>query len=225
MTPAAKPLTTAQIFLIVWFDGSIFLGLWLFGSWLVFTVRLCRNRRFLGKRGRTRIYVSDAINSPCLAWFFPAVYLTQDVLQTDEAELILRHELTHLHHLDFIMILTAYDLSTSPSGEETYTLSAEDTATLEELFLIDSMFSVPSDSESECTYQFDIGNRSYLLDDFLGSVDAVVRGSEESYTYYRKRLSDIEYIGKPQPIISMCAKSAEMLQRSEAKTMTDVRLG
>ena len=102
---AAKPLTTAQILQIVWFSGSALLGLWLFGAWAVFTIRLHRDRRFLGKRGGTCIYVSDAVKSPCLAGLIPAVYLTQDVLQTDDAELILRHELTHLHHLDFLWSL------------------------------------------------------------------------------------------------------------------------
>ena len=100
--PTAKPLTTAQILQIVWFGGSALLGLWLFSAWAVFTIRLHRDRRFVGKRGGTCIYVSDAVKSPCLAGLLPAVYLTQDVLQTDEAELILSHELTHLRHLDFL---------------------------------------------------------------------------------------------------------------------------
>ena len=99
--PTAKPLTT-QILQIVWFSGSALLGLWLFGAWAVFTIRLHRDRRFLGKRGGTRIYVSDAVKSPCLAGLIPAVYLTEDVMQTDEAELIVRHELTHLRQLDFL---------------------------------------------------------------------------------------------------------------------------
>ena len=103
--PAAKPLTTAQILQIVWFSGSALLGLWLFGAWAVFTIRLHRDRRFLGKRGGTCIYVSGAVKSPCLAGLIPAVYLTEDVLQADEAELILRHELTHLRHLDFLWSL------------------------------------------------------------------------------------------------------------------------
>ena len=103
--PAAKPLATAQILQIAWFSGSALLGLWLFGAWAVFTIRLHRNRRFLGKRGGTCIYVSGAVKSPCLAGLTPAVYLTEDVLQADEAELILRHELTHLRHLDFLWSL------------------------------------------------------------------------------------------------------------------------
>ena len=98
----AKPLTAMHIFQIVWAGGSALLGLWLFGTWLVFTVRLHKSRRFLGRHGRTRIYVSSTVKSPCLTGLVPAVYLTEDVLQTPETELILRHELTHLRHLDHL---------------------------------------------------------------------------------------------------------------------------
>lgn len=98
----AKPLTAMQIFQIVWAGGSALLGLWLFGTWLVFTVRLHKSRRFLGRHGRTRIYISSTVKSPCLTGLVPAVYLTEDVLQTAETELILRHELTHLRHLDHL---------------------------------------------------------------------------------------------------------------------------
>lgn len=103
--PAAKPLTTAQILQIAWFSGSALLGLWLFGTWLTFTIRLRKSRKFLGRRGKTNIYVSKRIKSPCLAGLIPAVYLTEDVLRNDTTELIVRHELTHLHHLDFLWSL------------------------------------------------------------------------------------------------------------------------
>ena len=95
----AMPLVTEPV-LVIWFCGSVLLGLWLLLTWLVFTVRLRRSRRFLGRRGRVRIYAAGSISSPCLAGLIPAVYLTEDVVQTDAAELILRHELTHLRHLD-----------------------------------------------------------------------------------------------------------------------------
>ena len=101
----AKPLTAMQIFQIVWAGGSALLGSWLLGTWLVFTVRLHKSRRFLGRHGRTRIYISSTVKSPCLTGLVPAVYLTEDVLQTDSTELILRHELTHLRHLDFLWSL------------------------------------------------------------------------------------------------------------------------
>ena len=51
--PAAKPLTTARILQIVWFSGSALLGLWLFGTWLTFTIRLHKDKKFLGKWGKT----------------------------------------------------------------------------------------------------------------------------------------------------------------------------
>ena len=100
--PTAKPLTAAQILKIGWFSGSALLGLWLFATWLTFTIRLRKSRKFLGKRGKTNIYVSKRIKSPCLAGLIPAVYLTEDVLRNDTTELIVRHELTHLRHLDFL---------------------------------------------------------------------------------------------------------------------------
>ena len=95
----AMPLVTEPV-LVIWFCGSVLLGLWLLLTWLVFTVRLRRSRRFLGRRGRVCIYAAGSISSPCLAGLIPAVYLTEDVVQTDAAELVLRHELTHLRHLD-----------------------------------------------------------------------------------------------------------------------------
>ena len=97
--PVRAPLVTAPV-LLVWFGGSVLLGLWLLITWLVFTVRLYKDRQLLGRRGRTRIYVSGSVKSPCLAGLIPAVYLTADVPQSDAAELIVQHELTHLRHLD-----------------------------------------------------------------------------------------------------------------------------
>ena len=104
--PAAKPLTAMQIFQIIWAGGSALLGLWLLSTWLVFTIRLHKSQALSSAgSGGTRIYVSSAVKSPCLAGLVPAVYLTEDVLQTDSTELILRHELTHLRHLDFLWSL------------------------------------------------------------------------------------------------------------------------
>ena len=90
------------------------------------------------------------------------------------------------------MTLTIFALNTSPSSKKTYTLSAEDAAVVETLFSIDSMTPTANDSESVCAYQFDIENRSYLLDDSLDYVDVVVRESDDDYKYYGKHLSDAE---------------------------------
>lgn len=114
-------------------------------------------------------------------------------------------EISSGDRLPAIMTLTIFDLSTAPSGEKTCTLSAEDAAVVETLFSIDSMTPTANDSESVCAYQFDIENRSYLLDDSLDYVDAVVRESEGDYTYYCKHLSDAE-IESLREIIEVYAK-------------------
>ena len=62
-----------------------------------------------------------------------------------------------------------------------------------------------SNSESVCAYQFDIENRSYLLDDSLDYVDAIVRESDDDYKYYGKHLSDAE-IESLREIIEVYAK-------------------
>ena len=114
-------------------------------------------------------------------------------------------EISSGDRLPAIVTLAIYDLTTSPSSEKTYTLSAEDAAAVEALFSIDSMTPAASDSESVCAYQFDIENRSYLLDDSLDYVDVVVRESEGDYTYYCKHLSDAE-IESLREIIEVYAK-------------------
>ena len=101
-------------------------------------------------------------------------------------------EISSGDRLPAIVTLAIYDLTTSPSSEKTYTLSAEDAAAVEALFSIDSMTPAASDSESVCAYQFDIENRSYLLDDSRDYVDAIVRESDDDYKYYGKHLSDAE---------------------------------
>ena len=114
-------------------------------------------------------------------------------------------EISSGDRLPAIMTLTIFDLSTAPSGEKTCTLSAEDAAVVETLFSIDSMTPATSDSESVCAYQFDIENRSYLLDDSRDYVDAIVRESDDDYKYYGKHLSDAE-IESLREIIEVYAK-------------------
>ena len=103
------------------------------------------------------------------------------------------------------MTLTIFALNTSPSSKKTYTLSAEDAAVVETLFSIDSMTPTANDSESVCAYQFDIENRSYLLDNSRDYVDAIVRESDDDYKYYSKHLSDAE-IESLREIIEVYAK-------------------
>lgn len=71
----------------------------------MFRYRLCRERHFLCRRGRVRIYEAELLDSPCLYGIFrPAVYLTPDCPERCREHAI-AHELTHFRHGDHIWVL------------------------------------------------------------------------------------------------------------------------
>ena len=165
---------------------------------------------FIGMNADLHYLDADAVWTQDLSEDGQTLIVTMTPGNGDHAALTLSYslqtqEISSGDRLPAIMTLTIFDLNTSPSGEKTYTLSAEDAAILDELFSIDSMTPATSDSESVCAYQFDIENRSYLLDDSLDYVDVVVRESEGDYTYYCKHLSDAE-IESLREIIEVYAK-------------------
>ena len=165
---------------------------------------------FIGMNADLHYLDADAVWTQDLSEDGQTLIVTMTPGNGDHAALTLSYslqtqEISSGDRLPAIMTLTIFDLNTSPSGEKTYTLSAEDAAVVETLFSIDSMTPTANDSESVCAYQFDIENRSYLLDDSLDYVDVVVRESEGDYTYYCKHLSDAE-IESLREIIEVYAK-------------------
>lgn len=100
--PAALP----QILLGIWATGSCAVLLVILFSNLRFARRLRRVRRPMEKvESRLPVYQADGLPSPCLFGLFrPAIYLTEDVVVTDEAVLrhVLVHEETHFRHGDHI---------------------------------------------------------------------------------------------------------------------------
>lgn len=99
-SPERQALSGKQVLYAVWAAGSVLMALWLGLSGVVFGRRLRKSRRLLETRDRVRVYCSGAVKTPCLAGFPPAVYLTEQAAGAEAKELILRHELTHLRHLD-----------------------------------------------------------------------------------------------------------------------------
>ncbi len=93
----------------VWLSGAAAVGLCLLISNIHFTVMLRKTRRECADAQCTplRVYVSDAVDTPCLFGLFkPAIYLTSEVM---EYETLLRHalehETTHFRHGDYIWAL------------------------------------------------------------------------------------------------------------------------
>lgn len=100
--PAERTLDWLRILRFVWLDGSLVLALWLLGVNLGFSNRL-RKSRTLFREGKTPVYVSEAVASPCLFGLLrPAVYLTPGAaeLGSEQLEQVLLHERTHLRQGD-----------------------------------------------------------------------------------------------------------------------------
>lgn len=87
---------------VVWVTGMVVMTAWMLACNLFFRRRLRRERRFLYRRGRLRVYEAASLDSPCLYGVFaPAVYLNQDsLLKPCYREHALAHEMTHYRHGD-----------------------------------------------------------------------------------------------------------------------------
>lgn len=84
----------------VWVAGAA-VTLAVFGiSWIVFNAKLVKSRKFYGKTGRVKIYVTDKITSPCVAGIIPKIYITPEAANSELLSVILLHEKTHLAHGD-----------------------------------------------------------------------------------------------------------------------------
>ena len=97
--PASPRLTRKTVLLSVWIGGSALTGGWLTAAALRFRRRLRTDRILMQRTGKIcRIYRSPSAGEPCTAGW--SVYLPPEAADCPSRELILRHELTHLRHLD-----------------------------------------------------------------------------------------------------------------------------
>ena len=102
--PEERNLDWLRILRFVWLAGGLMLALWLLGVNLGFSNRL-RKSRTLFREGKTPVYVSEAVASPCLFGLFrPAVYLTPEAAELPETQMeqVLLHERTHLRQGDTV---------------------------------------------------------------------------------------------------------------------------
>lgn len=92
----------------VWLSGIAVVGLWLLISNLRLAARLKKTRRPLSVEGcRLPLYLSDAVDTPCLFGLFrPAIYATGEAAE-EETKLrhVIEHEMTHFRHGDHVWSL------------------------------------------------------------------------------------------------------------------------
>ena len=88
----------------LWHAGMALTGLLLVLSNLAFYRKLRRTRHLLDMDASTKIYVTDAIQSPCLFGLpLPAIYVPAAVAEDAQAlRHVLAHELSHRRHADHI---------------------------------------------------------------------------------------------------------------------------
>ncbi len=101
-TPAENTVSVAEVLGVIWAAGSA-LTLCTFGvSYAVFYVKLRQGRRFYGKTGKTKVFVSSYAKTPCVIGIVPAIYITEEAAESESLSVILMHEKTHIAHGDHL---------------------------------------------------------------------------------------------------------------------------
>lgn len=93
---------------MVWLAGVAVMGLGLLLSNLRLAGKLKRSRRALAIEGcRLPVYLSDAVDTPCLFGVFrPSIYVTPEAAESEtKLRHVLAHEMTHLRHGDNLWAL------------------------------------------------------------------------------------------------------------------------
>ncbi len=95
-------LTPIQIINIVWLAGVVIAeGVIIFTA-VSYEERLRKSRKFYKNIGRTKVYISESADVPCVAGFIPSIYITPECINSDSENLIVIHEHCHIRHGDHI---------------------------------------------------------------------------------------------------------------------------
>ena len=86
----------------VWIVGAVVTLCAFAVSYAAFAVKLRGHREYFGKAGKTRVYVSDKVVSPCVSGIVPAIYITPEAARSESLPIILLHEKTHMAHGDHL---------------------------------------------------------------------------------------------------------------------------
>ena len=98
------PVTLSDILRYVWYGGMAAMALWFIVTNLVFRAKLRRGRQRLEYACKLPVYVTGAVETPCL--FGSAIYVTREAA-ADAMTLrhSVEHELTHRRHGDHVWAL------------------------------------------------------------------------------------------------------------------------
>lgn len=97
-------LSIAEVVKVIWISGIAVVGIWFLLSNLRLYRSLKKTRTLLTDSHALPVYLSDAIDTPCLfGLFHPAIYLTSEAIESEHTQRhAVEHELTHFRHKDNI---------------------------------------------------------------------------------------------------------------------------
>ena len=97
-------LSVAGAARIIWISGIVLVGIWFLLSNLRLYLSLKKTRVLLTDSCALPVYLSDAVDTPCLFGLFcPTIYLTGEAIGSEHTQRhAVEHELTHYRHKDNI---------------------------------------------------------------------------------------------------------------------------
>ncbi len=98
--PKQNVFDLGKTLLVLSLLGSVAVGAFFGLSAIQFSAKLREDRVFLKKAGRVSVYVSQNALTPCVFGILPKIYVTPAAAESENLDLILRHELTHVRHGD-----------------------------------------------------------------------------------------------------------------------------
>lgn len=98
--PKANAFDLGKTLLTLSALGSIIVGSFFSLSAVLFSSKLREDRIFVRKEGRISVYLSQNARTPCVFGLIPKIYLTPIAAESENLDLILRHELIHIRHGD-----------------------------------------------------------------------------------------------------------------------------
>ncbi|MBQ2729580.1 MAG: hypothetical protein IJF69_02265 [Clostridia bacterium] len=101
-TEAVSKLSTEDIMRLIWLCGSIVTLTAFAVPILIKAVKIRRSRIYHSTVGKTQVYISDRIASPCVMGIIPTIYITPVAASCKDLSLILKHEKTHIRHGDHV---------------------------------------------------------------------------------------------------------------------------
>ncbi len=95
-------ISVKEILNTVWFAGATVTASVFALSWIFFSLKLVKTRKFLMKSGAIKVYVSERVSSSCVCGIIPKIYVTPEARDSEAISTVILHEKVHVSHGDII---------------------------------------------------------------------------------------------------------------------------